>query len=174
MNPDPAIPPIVNKVAASGLVTLDLADYCHQGERVLFDIKPWLFRDMLLREKDFREQAEQHNWEQYTGKNLAFTCSSDALIPTWAYMLLATKAEPFAHRYVVGDLAALEAILFNDALAAIQPSDFAGKRIIIKGCGDVAIPPSAYAEITHKLLPVAQSILYGEACSNVPVYKRKA
>lgn len=170
---DPTILPIENKVASSGLITLDLETFSHPGERILFDIKPWLFREMILKEKDFRESVLQHDWKQYSGKNLAFTCSADALIPTWAYMLLAIQAEPFVHRYVFGDLQTLETVLFQDALQALNPADFAGKRVIIKGCGHIPVPVSAYVEITHKLLPVAKTILYGEACSNVPIYKRK-
>ncbi|MCU0442560.1 MAG: DUF2480 family protein [Bacteroidia bacterium] len=168
-----SIEPIENKVANSGLITLNLEDYFHQGERVVLDIKPWLFRELLLKEKDFREFVKNHNWQQYQGKNVAFICSADAIIPTWAYMLLSVHIEPYAHRYVFGDLAALETILYQDALAKIDFEQYQDVRVIVKGCSDVPVPVSAYVEITHKLAPYAKSIMYGEACSNVPIWKRK-
>ena len=165
--------PIENKVANSGLVTLNLEDYFHTGERVLLDIKDWLFREMILKEKDFREFVKSHDWQQYTGKNVAFTCSTDAIIPTWAYMLLSVNIEPFAHRYVFGDLIILETVLYQDALSKIDYEAFKDVRVIVKGCSDVPVPVSAYVEITHKLSPYVKSIMYGEACSNVPIWKRK-
>ncbi|MFY8020806.1 MAG: DUF2480 family protein [Bacteroidia bacterium] len=164
---------IENKVAASGLITLNLEEYYHTGERVLFDIKDFLFREMILKEKDFREQVKSFNWEQFKGKNIAFYCSTDAIIPTWAYMLLGIAIEPFANRYVFGSLDNLEAILFQDALNKINPLDYQDQRVIIKGCSDVPVPVHAYVEITHKLLPYTKSLMYGEACSNVPLYKKK-
>jgi hypothetical protein len=167
------IEPIENKVANSGLITLNLEDYFHKGERVVLDIKPWLFRELLLKEKDFREFVKDHDWQQYNGKNVAFTCSADAIIPTWAYMLLSVNIEPFAHRYVFGDMATLETILYQDALAKINFEQYKDVRVIVKGCSDVPVPVSAYVEITHKLAPYAKSIMYGEACSNVPIWKRK-
>ena len=167
------IEPIENKIAESGLITIDLEEFYHKGERVLFDIKDQLFRGMILREKDFREFVKSHEWGQYQNKNIAFTCSVDAIIPTWAYMLLAVSIEPFANRYVFGDLQVLETVLFSDALQKIDAEQYKDARVIIKGCGDVQIPVSAYVEITHKLLPYAKSIMYGEACSNVPIWKRK-
>lgn len=165
--------PIENRVANSGLITLDLETYFHPGERLVIDIKPWLFRELLLKEKDFREFVKNHDWAQYTGKNIAFTCSADAIIPTWAYMLLAVHIEPFANRYVFGDLVTLETVLYQDALAAIDYSAYQDVRVIVKGCSDVPVPVSAYVEITHRLSPYAKSIMYGEACSNVPIWKRK-
>lgn len=164
---------IENKVANSGLVTLNLEDYFHQGERVVLDIKEWLFREMLLKEKDFREFVKIHDWNQYQGKNVAFTCSTDAVIPTWAYMLLAVNIEPFANRYVFGDLATLETVLYQDALSKIDFEQYKDLRVIVKGCSDVPVPVSAYVEITHKLSPLVKSLMYGEACSNVPIWKRK-
>ncbi len=164
---------IQNKVANSGLITLNLEDYYHKGERVLFDIKSWLFREMILKEKEFREQVKQHDWSQYAGKNIAFTCSSDAIVPTWAYMLLAVAVEPYANRYVFGTLETLETVLFNDAIEKIETENLKDARVIVKGCGDLPVPVSAYVAITHKLLPYVKSIMYGEACSNVPVWKKK-
>lgn len=173
MEPTNDIKPIENKIAESGLITIDLEEFYHQGERVLFDIKDQLFREMILREKDFREFVKTHNWSQYQNKNIAFTCSADAIIPTWAYMLLAVSIEPFAHRYIFGDMQTLETVLFTDAIQKINAHDFKDVRVIIKGCGDISIPVSAYVEITHKLLPQVKSLMFGEACSNVPIFKRK-
>ena len=167
------IEPIENKVAESGLITLNLEDYYPPGKRVLFDIKDWLFREQILKEKDFREYVKNHDWSQYVGQNIAFTCSTDAIIPTWAYMLLTIAIEPFASRVVFGNLDTLETVLFNDALAKINAEQFKDLRVIVKGCGDTPIAINAYVEITHKLLPFAKSIMYGEACSNVPLWKKK-
>jgi hypothetical protein len=165
---------IENKVASSGLITLNLEDYYHSGERIHFDIKNFLFREMILKEKDFREMVKSFDWEQFKGKNIAFYCSTDAIIPTWAYMVLAIAVEPFVNRYVFGNLENLDAILFHDALNQIKPEDYTDQRVIIKGCSHVPVPIHAYVEITHKLLPFVKSLMYGEACSNVPLYKKKA
>ena len=173
MTPDQNIVPIENKVASSSLITLNLEDYFNKGERVVLDIKPWLFMELILKEKDFREQVKKHDWTQYVEKNVAFVCSSDAIVPTWAYMLLAVNIEPYANRYVFGNIDVLNTILYQDALQKINPVDFTDARVIIKGCSDVPVPVSAYVEITHKLTPHVKSIMYGEACSNVPIYKRK-
>lgn len=164
---------IENRIAGSGLITIDLEDFYHRGERVLFDIKDQLFRGMILREKDFREFVKSNDWNQYQGKNVAFICSADAIVPTWAYMLLAVNIEPFANRYVFGDLQTLETILFNDALQKINAEEYKDAKVIIKGCGKFPVPVSAYVEITHKLAPYVKSIMYGEACSNVPIWKKK-
>ncbi len=164
---------IVNRVEASGLVTLDLETYYHPGERVLFDIKDQLFKGLMLKEKDFRAFIAANNWAEYSGKNIAFYCSTDAIVPTWAYMLLGIAVEPYANRYVFGDLNLLNQTLYYDALQQINAPIYEGKRVIVKGCSNVHIPVQAYLEITHKLLPYAKSIMYGEACSNVPLYKKK-
>ena len=163
----------VNKVAASGLITLNLEEYLHKGERVVYDIKDNLFHGLILREKDFREFIKTHDWTAYQDKNVAVICSADAIVPTWAYMLLATKLSPYANEVVFGDLAALEAVLFTKSLARIDLNTFANERVVVKGCGDVDVPVSAYVEITNLLSPVVKSIMYGEPCSTVPVYKRK-
>lgn len=163
---------IENKVLNSGLITLDLETLYHPGERVLFDIKPLLFREMILKEKDFREYIKTHDWTQYQDKNIAFVCSADAIVPTWAYMLLAKAIQPFANRYVFGDLHFLENTLFNDAISNMNMEEYRDKRVIVKGCSDLQVPVNAYVEITNKLLPLAKSIMYGEACSNVPIYKK--
>jgi hypothetical protein len=164
---------IVNKVASSGLITLNLEEHYHQGERLVYDIKDNLFHGLILREKDFREFIKTHDWTSYTNKNVAITCSADAIVPTWAYMLLANKLAPFANEVVFGDLETLEAVLFTKALAKIDFSTYANERVVVKGCADIDIPIYAYVEITKQLTRVAKSIMYGEPCSTVPIFKRK-
>jgi hypothetical protein len=164
---------IVNKVAASGLVTLNLETYYNKGERVIYDIKDNLFHGLMLREKDFREFIKLHDWSAYTGKNVGIICSADAIVPTWAYMLLSTKLKPYASEVVFGNLDVLETVLFTKALSKINLADFQDARVVIKGCGDIDVPVAAYVEITSLLTPVVKSIMYGEPCSTVPVFKRK-
>lgn len=164
---------IVNKVALSGLITFDLASIAPQGERVLLDIKDQLFHGLILREKDFRDFIKEHDWAQYQGKHIAITCSADAIIPTWAYMLLSNRLEPYAETIIFGTLDILETILFERALEQLDMSRFEGERVMVKGCGDIKIPESAFITFTRKLSKVAKSIMYGEACSSVPIFKRK-
>ncbi|WP_113663553.1 DUF2480 family protein [Pedobacter nanyangensis] len=164
---------IVNKVAASGLITFNLEDYLENGERVLYDIKDNLFHGLMLREKDFRDFVKEHDWQQYQDKNIAITCTADAIVPTWAYMLLANKMRPFANQVVFGSLETLETVLFSKALAQINLEDYAGQRVVVKGCANPQIPISAYVEVTALLTPVVKSLMYGEPCSTVPLYKRK-
>lgn len=164
---------IVNKVAASGLITFNLEDYLDKGERVLYDIKDNLFHGLILKEKDFRAFVKEHEWQQYQGKNIGIICSADAIVPTWAYMLLANKMQPFANEVVFGDLALLESVLFTKALAKVDLQAYTDQRVVVKGCGDVEIPTSAYVEITNLLTPVVKSIMYGEPCSTVPIFKKK-
>lgn len=164
---------IVNKVAQSGLVSLDLAELYPKGERVLYDIKDNLFHGLILREKDFREFVKEHDWSSYTGKHIAIICSADAVVPTWAYMLLANKLAPFASSVIFGNLETLETILFQQALDRQDLEVYRDQRVVIKGCGDIAVPTSAYVEITKKLTGIVKSIMYGEPCSTVPIYKRK-
>lgn len=163
----------VNKVAASGLITLNLEEYFHPGERLIYDIKDNLFHGLMLREKDFREFIKSHDWTTYAGKNVAIVCSADAIVPTWAYMLLANKMRPHANEVVFGSLETLEAVLFTKALAKIDLMSFEGERVVIKGCADIDVTTAAYVEITNLLTPVVKSIMYGEPCSTVPIYKRK-
>ena len=164
---------IVNRVADSGLITIDLEEYYPKGERLLFDLKSVLFEGLILKEKDFREFVKNHDWKKYEGKFVALHCSADAILPAWAYMLLAAQLEPFAKKIVFGDLDCLESALYSDVIAAIDANDFSGQRLIIKGCSKVKVPESAYVEIVSKLRPVAQSLFFGEACSAVPLYKKK-
>lgn len=164
---------IINKVANSGLITLNLEDYFHTGERIVYDIKDNLFHGLILKEQDFRAFIKEHNWAQYQDKNIAIICSADAIVPTWAYMLLANKMKPYANEVVFGNLETLEAVLFSKALTKIDMSQYADQRVVVKGCADIAVPVAAYVEITALLTPVAKSIMYGEPCSTVPIYKRK-
>lgn len=164
---------IVNKVASSGLVTLNLEEYFHKGERLVYDIKDNLFHGLILKEQDFRAFIKEHDFAQYAGKNIAITCSADAIVPTWAYMLLANRMKPFANEVVFGNLETLETVLYAKALAQIDINSFAGERVVVKGCADLDVPVSAYVEITALLTPVAKSIMYGEPCSTVPIFKRK-
>jgi len=164
---------IVNKVAESGLVTLDLERFYPREEMVVFDLKDFLFMEMILKEKDFREKLKTHDWEKYRGKYVSVHCSADAVIPVWAYMLVASYLEPVAKEIVTGDEKELTKVLFLKNLSGINVDEFAGKRIVIKGCGEIPVPEYAYLEITKRLRPVAKSIMYGEPCSTVPVYKKK-
>jgi hypothetical protein len=164
---------IVNKVSNSGLVTIDLEEFIVPGERILFDIKPHLFQELLLREKDFREFIKSNDWLAYKDKLVALTCTSDAIVPTWAYMLLAIALEPFAKKVVFGNLDDLENTLFTEALSKVDASKYKDARIVIKGCGDKKIPVNAYVQITELLKPHVKSIMYGEPCSTVPLYKSK-
>jgi hypothetical protein len=164
---------IINRVAQSGLLTLDLEDYYPREEIAVFDLKPLLFREMILKEKEFRTALSDIDWSRYAGKILAVTCTADAVIPAWAYMLVAAQARPFARSIVLGDSQTALQQTFLTNLQTIALDAFADKRVIVKGCGDLAVGPFAYLEITRLLQPVVKSIMYGEACSNVPVYKKK-
>ncbi len=163
---------IINKVANSGLVTLDLSDYYHSGERILYDLKDNLFQGLILREKDFRQFLKENDWSIYKGKNVGIICSVDAILPIWAYMLLTIHLQPYTNIVIVGDLEALEQALFQQALAKIDTEKYMDARVVIKGCGEIPVPIFAYAEITRLLSSVAQSIMYGEPCSTVPLYKK--
>lgn len=162
-----------NKVAKSGIVTIDPEQYYPEGKRILLDIKDQLFHGLILREKDFREFIAGHDWSQYQDAHVAITCSADAIVPTWAYMLLSNRLQPFAKTIVFGSLQTLEMELFRQALSTIDPEGFRDARVVIKGCGDKSLGPEAYVELTRKLTPVVKSLMFGEPCSTVPVYKRK-
>lgn len=164
---------IVNKVAESGLVSLDLENYYPKGETIVFDMKDHLFMGMILKEKDFREALKKLDWNIYKDKYVAVTCTADAVIPVWAYMLVASGLSGVAKDFVMGDEKELHRTLFIKNLSAINTAEFADKRIVIKGCGETPIGEFAYTEITKLLRPVVKSIMYGEPCSTVPVYKKK-
>lgn len=164
---------IINRVANSGLVTIDLEDYLPKGEIAVFDLKDHLFRGLILKEKDFREALQGLDWEIFRNKNVVITCSADAIIPMWAYMLVTSYVQPLAKDVYCGTAEEMKKHLFLKNLGTIKTDEFAGQRLIIKGCGDQPVDSAAYAEITKLLRPVAKSIMYGEACSNVPIYKKK-
>ncbi len=163
----------INKVAESGLITLDLEKWYPRGETAVFDMKDYLFMGMILKEKDFREALKQMDWSVYEGKNVAVTCSADAVIPVWAYMLVAAYLQPVAKEIVMGDEKELHKTLFLKNLSSINLEEYTDKRIVIKGCGETPIADYVYMEITKILRPVVKSIMYGEPCSTVPVYKKK-
>lgn len=164
---------IVNRVAQSQLITFDLEDYYPKGERKVLDIKNWLFEGIILREKEFRSFVEAHDWTVYHDAYVALQCSSDAIIPGWAYMLVTSKLAPYAKKVVVGNLEALETSLYQTLLENLDISPFKDKPVIIKGCSHKPVPQNAYLMAIAKIQPVAKSVMYGEACSSVPIYKRK-
>ncbi|WP_111307749.1 DUF2480 family protein [Confluentibacter sediminis] len=164
---------IINRVANSKLITVDLEDYYPKGNRVLFDIKDWLLEGLVLREKNFREQVSQHDWSQYQGCYMALTCSTDAIIPAWAFMLISIQLQPYAKKIIIGNLENLETSIYQDIINNLDVSEFKDKPLIIKGCSKRPVPQNAYIMLSNKLKPVAKSIMYGEACSSVPLYKNK-
>jgi hypothetical protein len=163
---------IINRVANSKLVTFDLEDYYPKGERVLFDIKDWLMEGLILRETVFRKMVADHDWIQYKDKFVALSCSTEAIIPAWAYMLLATQFQPFVKKVIIGDLETLETVLYTEIIQNLDVSDLMEKMVIIKGCAHKPVPKNAYLLIIEKLQPVVKSLMYGEACSSVPLYKK--
>lgn len=163
---------LINRVAQSGIMTFNLENHYTQGERKVLDIRDSLFMGMILKEKDFREWIKNLDWEQYRNACVAVTCSVDAIVPTWAYMLVAAKLNGVAAFYVFGNPETLETALYVDALSRVNPEELRDKRVVIKGCGDLPVPASAYVEISRLLLPVVKSLMYGEPCSTVPVFKR--
>jgi hypothetical protein len=164
---------IVNKVAESGLISLDLEKFLPDEEIAFFDLKDFLFMGMILKEKDYREALKQQDWEKFRNKNVAIGCSADAIIPVWAYMLAVAYLQPVAKEVMLGSEKELFKNLFLKNLSAINPADYTDQRVVIKGCGDTPIDNYAYAEVTKMLRPVAKSIMYGEPCSTVPVFKKK-
>lgn len=164
---------IVNKVAQSSLETIDLEKFYPEGDTRVFDLKAYLFMELVLKEKDYRENLKKTDWSVYQNKNVYITCTTDAIIPLWAYMLAVTYLQPVAKNVVVGNEGFMHEVLFLRNLSKINTKDFEGKKVVIKGCGEKEIPASVYAEITKILLPVVQSIMYGEPCSTVPVYKKR-
>jgi len=163
-----------NKVAASGLITLDLEKFYPASTIESFDLKDFLFMEMLLKEKDFREALDNHDWSQYKDKTVAVFCSTDAIIPLWAYMLVASRLSPIAKKIHPGDTSScFREDFLQNIREGIDPMAFVEKRVVIKGCGDKPIPDYAYLEASNILLPVVKSLMYGEPCSTVPVFKRK-
>ena len=164
---------IINKVSESSLITLNLEDFFPRGEIAVFDMKDYLFMGMILREKDFREALKNLDLSLYKNRVVAVTCSADAIIPVWAYMLVASSLQPVATEIRFGTAEEIKRDLLLRNIAQIDVSDYAEKRVVIKGCGELPVGESAYLEATKILRPVAKSIMYGEPCSTVPIFKRK-
>ncbi len=162
---------IINRVASSKLITIDLEDFYPEGKRIVIDISKWLFEGIILKEKDFRESIENHNWNQYKDTYVALSCLTDAIIPSWAYLLITTKLSPFAKKIAVGDLVLLETVIFQKIISNLEIDSYKDKRVIIKGCSNKPIPETASVQLIEKLQPVVKSIMFGEACSTVPLYK---
>lgn len=164
---------IVNRVANSILITIDLEDYYPKGTRTVIDIKQWLFHELILKETDFRESLKNHDWSQYENNYVALTCSADAIIPSWAYMLITTYVSSFAKKTIVGNLQDLEIAIYQEIIQQLNLDAFIDKPIIIKGCSNKPIPETAYIQLIEKIQPIAKSIMFGEACSTVPLFKKK-
>ncbi|MBD8489903.1 DUF2480 family protein [Echinicola sp. CAU 1574] len=163
---------IINRVANSALVTIDLEEYYSSSERVVFDIKDYLYQELVLREADFRKSLKELDWEEFKGKSVAVDCTADAIVPTWAFMLVVTYLGGVANEVVVGGLDSLEQALFQKALASIPVGNYVGKPVVIKGCSKFPVPLFAYGEIVKLLKGKAKAIMYGEPCSTVPIYKQ--
>lgn len=163
--------PIINKVALAGIITLDLEELYPKGERVVFDLKPLLWQEVALKEADLREFVKTHDWAQYTGKFVSVHCSADAIIPSWAYMLVMTHLQPYAAFVTQGDAEQLERAIFTRFIAGLDTAPYHGARVVVKGCSNLPIPLNAYVEIGAKLMPYVKSLMFGEACSTVPLYK---
>jgi len=163
---------IINKVKQSGLIQIDLEDLRPKGERVFIDIAPQLFMGLALREKDFRTFIQTHDWSQYQGKHVAIACSADAIIPTWAYMLISSQLSGKASTIVYGSLADLEKHLFEQVIQDMDLVPYDDAKIVIKGCSKESVPLDAYVSLTNRLRPRARSLFFGEPCSTVPIYKK--
>ncbi|WP_458628372.1 DUF2480 family protein [Winogradskyella sp. PC D3.3] len=164
---------IINRVANSKLRVIDLEDYYPQGKRVLFDISDWLLEGLVLREKDFRAFVAEHDWSQYQDSYMALHCATDAIVPDWAYMLIAIELQPYVKLAIIGTLNDLESILYTEIISNLDLSEFEGLPVIIKGCSNKPVPSNALILLSQKLKPIAKSIMFGEACSSVPLFKRK-
>jgi len=163
---------IINKVAGSGLITFNLEEYYQPGERVLLDIKDQLYQGLILKEKDFRDFIKANNWSAYQGKYVSIICSANAIVPTWAYMLLVLALQPYAKHVVFGTSEDMEKALFYDAFKGMDWSQFTDAKVVVKGCSKVDVPVAIYAEVTRQLRPYVSSLMFGEPCSTVPLYKK--
>ena len=164
---------IVNRVANSVLQVFDLEDFYPEGKRATVDISGWLWEGFVLKEKDFREALKNHDWKQYEGQYVALYCSTEAIVPAWAYMLVTVYLQPYAKKIVQGKPQDLDVLLYSEILNTLDYTEYEGKPVIIKGCSRKPVPEEAYTLATQKLMPVAKSIMFGEACSSVPLYKRR-
>ncbi|WP_439504788.1 DUF2480 family protein [Sediminibacterium sp.] len=165
--------PIINKVAESGIISLDLETFFSKDKIMVFDLKDYLFMGLILKEKDFRAALLTTDWEKYRDCFVAVTCSADAIIPMWANMLVTVYLSPITKGVFFGTEETLKEKLLLDALDSIKGIDYSDQRVVVKGCGEVPVPASAYVKITSILRPYAKSIMYGEPCSTVPLYKKK-
>ncbi len=165
---------ITNKIASSGLIQLDLEELYPKDNIAIFDVKPFLFMELILKEKDFRDALQKYDWSIYQDKLVAVTCTADAIIPSWAYMLIASYLQPVATNFIFGNEQSIRNQLFLDNIRNIDVNRFADQRVVVKGCGDIEMGEFVFLEITKKLRPVVKSIMYGEPCSTVPVYKKKS
>lgn len=162
---------IVNRVANSPIITLDLEQFYRKEERLLFDLKDFLFQELVLKENDFRTALKEIDWEVFEGKLVAISCTADAIVPNWAFMLVATYLQKYQVEFVIGDLNALEQFLFEKSLEQLKIDSFEGKPVVVKGCSKFPVPLYAYGRVVALLQGVAKSIMYGEPCSTVPLYK---
>ncbi len=163
---------IRNKVAESDLITFNLEDLYQVGERKVFDLSEFLFEGLILREKDYRQQLKELDWSVYQNTFVNIQCSADAIVPQWAFMLAATYLQPVAQRVVMGTSETLETVLYQEALSKLDLEQFRDERVIVKGCSKYPVPTSAYVEFVSKLTSIAKTVMYGEACSTVPLFKR--
>lgn len=164
---------IVNKIAKSGLITLDLQDYYPKEPHVVFDIKDYLYEGLILKEKDFRKSLSELNWSSYTDALVAVSCSSDAIIPSWAYLLVANYLTGIAELIVFGSIEDIDKEIYTRIIDNIPVEEYKDKKVIIKGCSHKPVPQNAYVQIIQKLKPIVSSLMFGEACSTVPIYKKK-
>lgn len=164
---------IVNRVAQSKLITFDLEELYPEGRRMVLDIKDWLYEGFILREKEFRKSLKDYDWTAYQDTYVALTCSTEAIVPGWAFMLVASKLAPYTKKVVVGSLEDLETSLYQNILENLDVSEFKDLPVIIKGCSNKPVPENAYILAMSKIQQVAKSVMYGEACSAVPLYKKK-
>ncbi|MBA5629129.1 DUF2480 family protein [Moheibacter lacus] len=164
---------IVNRVAKSPLITIDLEDYYPEGKRIQFDLKDFLYEELILKEKDFREQLKNHDWNIYQDAYVAMNCSTDAIIPSWAFLLVATYLQPVARKIVKGNLVDLETSIYQEIIFKLDITPFENKKIIVKGCSKKPVPDAAYIQLIEKIQPHIQTLMFGEACSTVPLLKKK-
>ena len=164
---------IINRVQQSGLLTLEMKTFYGHQKRRLIDIQPWLFNGLVLKEKVFREELKNHDWSQYANTYVGIYCSVETIIPNWAFMLVSTYLFTYTESVFLGDKLELEKIIFSENIQKLELNPFKDKRVLIKGCSDTYIPEKSYLEITTRLMGVVQSLMFGEACSNVPLYKKK-
>ncbi len=162
----------LNKITNSSVITFDLEDLYPKGERVIYDLKINLFQELILKEKDFREFVKQYDWKQYEGKFVNIICSVDAIVPMWAFMVVLSNIQPFARKVIIGTSQELESELYRELFNAFDWQQFDAQKVVIKGCSKIQIPNFVYGEVTSRLAPIAKLIMFGEACSSVPVYKK--